>query len=479
MVNYGSITSSANAGDTVILIDGGTIINEVGGSLTGAFTVRMGDFGGVADLTATLINRGNIAGRYSGVTLSERYGGAYSATNAASGRITGPEGVGIVDGGKLTNAGTIVGSSGTAVNCYGTGGSNLVVLDPGFEFSGLVVGNSNSNSTNTLELASAASAGTVTGIGIQFVHFNALVFDPGARWTAAGIVRGFSGSVTGFAAGDTIDITGGGAVPTAVSGPGTLRLDDGVFVDTVIQISGGGTIVGVGSVTVDAGAVLDIAVGGALPMNIAGGGALDLLGTTPYTFVNGQTLGIAQVEITAGATLSGTGAVTLGAAAELVLSPGFTVLGTVKGGANSTIELASGAGAASLDGLGATFANFLKLVFAPGALWTVPLATPAAFAGTFSGFTQGDVIDLVDVAATRAVFSGGVLTVLDGSTKVATLNFDGPYIGSEFFVRSDGHGGTDITDRPPPSGLTYRVAADKGSAGDTFTIGGRGVAATR
>jgi hypothetical protein len=468
VLNYGSITSTARSSEAVFLSGGGTVINEAGASLTGSFTVGLGDAG-----DATLVNRGNITGSYVGVTLSDRYGPGESVSNAASGRITGPVGVGIIDGGKLTNAGLIVGTSGTAVNCYGTGGSNLIVLDPGFGFTGLVLGNS--SASNTLELASATSAGTVTGVGAQFLHFDAIVFDPGARWTVAGVPRGLASKITGFAAGDTIDITGGGIVPATVSGPGKLQLDDGTFHDTAAQISGGGTVAGVGSVVVDAGAVLELTGGGALPMNIAGDGTLDLVGTTPYTFVNGQALGTAQVEIAAGATLSGTGTVGLEAAAELILNPGFTVLGTVKGGANSAIAFAAGAGPASLDGLGTTFTNFRTLLFEPGAQWTVPLATPTTFAGTFSGFTQGDVIDLLHVAATSAVFSGGVLRVANGATTVATLHFAGPYIASEFFVRSDGRGGTDITDRPPPSGLTYRVAADKGSAGDTFTVGGKGV----
>lgn len=290
VLNYGSITSTARSSEAFDLPGGGMVINEAGGSLTGSFTVAIGD----GSAAATLVNRGNISGRYIGVTLSQRYGADQSATNTASGKITGPVGVGMSDGGNLTNAGSIVGTDGTAVSCYGTAGSNLVVLDPGFEFTGLVIGNTSASASNTLELASATSVGTVTGIGTQFLHFNSLVFDPGAKWTAAGIVRGFSETITGFAAGDTIDITGGGIVPTTVSGPGKLQLDEGVFLDTVAQISGSGGVAGVGSVVVNAGAVLELMGGGALPTNISGGGTLELLGKTPYTFANGETLGIAH-----------------------------------------------------------------------------------------------------------------------------------------------------------------------------------------
>jgi hypothetical protein len=44
--------------------------------------------------------------------------------------------------------------------------------------------------------------------------------------------------------------------------------------------------------------------------------------------------------------------------------------------------------------------------------------------------------------ATSASFSSGVLTVLDGSTAVVHLNFNGSYSTSSFSLVSDLHGGT-------------------------------------
>jgi hypothetical protein len=49
-------------------------------------------------------------------------------------------------GGTLTNTGSISGNSGTAVAFGGTG-SDLLVLDPGFGFSGIVAGGTSSSNT--------------------------------------------------------------------------------------------------------------------------------------------------------------------------------------------------------------------------------------------------------------------------------------------------------------------------------------------
>ena len=70
------------------------------------------------------------------------------------------------------------------------------------------------------------------------------------------------------------------------------------------------------------------------------------------------------------------------------------------------------------------------------------LHTPGTFASHISGFGGTDLIDLVSTPATSASFSSGVLTVLDGSTAVAHLNFNGSYNTNSFSLTSDLHGGT-------------------------------------
>ncbi len=120
---------------------------------------------------------------------------------------TGTNGIGVelkASGSTLTNAGTITGASGTAVAF--AGGNNRVIVDPGAAFTGIVNGGT---ANDTLELGSAAGTGTLSGFGTTYLGFTALSFDPGATWLASGGAAGLgAASITGFAQGDTIDLTG-------------------------------------------------------------------------------------------------------------------------------------------------------------------------------------------------------------------------------------------------------------------------------
>jgi hypothetical protein len=220
----GSVTNAASAsitGGTGIEISGssaGTVINNgriagthgdgvnlESGSVTNASSASIsGKYHGVSISGAgTVVNDGSIAATASnGVGVYLRSAG--SLTNAASASITGHLGVDLYAGGTLTNAGMIIGNNGTAAAFSGTD-SNLLVLDPGYGFSGLVTGSA--SASNTLELASAVSAGTISGLGTDFVNFGPIEFDVGAEWSISGDTSGLAGTISGFAAGDTIELT--------------------------------------------------------------------------------------------------------------------------------------------------------------------------------------------------------------------------------------------------------------------------------
>jgi T5SS/PEP-CTERM-associated repeat protein len=76
---------------------------------------------------------------------------------------------------------------------------------------------------------------------------------------------------------------------------------------------------------------------------------------------------------------------------------------------------------------------------------SLALGDAGGFAGVIAGFTQGDTIDLLGVAATKLSFRGGKLTVSNGNAHVAVLNFGGKHIAGDFKLGSDGHGGSTIT----------------------------------
>lgn len=122
----------------------------------------------------------------------------------------------------LRNAGTITGKSGTAV-VFSNTGSNLLVLDPGAFIDGVVVGGR--SATNTIELASAASAGTLTGLTAQFTNFGSISIDAGSQWSIVGNTSELTGTISGFAYGDTIQVTGVTATGSYYAG-GILTLTE-------------------------------------------------------------------------------------------------------------------------------------------------------------------------------------------------------------------------------------------------------------
>jgi hypothetical protein len=111
--------------------------------------------------------------------------------------------------------------------------------------------------------------------------------------------------------------------------------------------------------------------------------------------------------------------------------------GTVQADPYATLEFDSSA------------ALSLKMVFNGGNA-TLALSSPSSFAAGISGFATSDVIDLLDITATKATLkSGDTLQISDNTTIVATLQLSGSYVGDLFTVSSDGNGGTDIATTAP------------------------------
>ncbi len=174
VTNFGLLTG----GSGVALFAGGTVINDgtIGGTVAGAGVFITGASGGVVN-----------AGLMGNVGLAS--GGA--VTNQASGTIAGAAaGVNVNGAGTVISAGTIEGGNGVAI-VFGGSYADRVVVDPGAVFIGTVNGGT---AASTLELASGASAGTLTGLGTQFIKFAQVTVDAGANWTLAGSDTNASGA---------------------------------------------------------------------------------------------------------------------------------------------------------------------------------------------------------------------------------------------------------------------------------------------
>ncbi len=219
VANYGGITGTGTASIGVRLLGGGVVTNANGATISG---ISDGIY--IKGGAGFVANSGSILGTGT-VSLGIDLHANGSISNAAFGAIAGHSyGVRLFAGGTLANAGEIVGSSGTAVSFGGTG-SNLLLLYPGFGFSGLVIGSG--SAANTLGLASAISVGTISGLGSRYLNFGPVVLDAGARWLVSGDTVGLAGTISGFAAGDTIQVTDVVAIGSSFSN-GILTLDEAV-----------------------------------------------------------------------------------------------------------------------------------------------------------------------------------------------------------------------------------------------------------
>ena len=248
--NDGSINGPQNY--AVRLGTNGVIINSTSGRLTG------GSDGVLFDGTgASLVNAGLIsgAGTYRSIIGSGAYlSGGGSVTNSTGGQITGKLiGVGLRRAGTISNAGTILGATGISIT--GTAGStstvinsgtitgtagiavklgagdDRLVVNPGARFTGTVDGGAGAN---TIEFG--AGTGTLGGLGSTVTNFGSIVFDAGAAWTIIGSTAGLTGVISGFAAGDVIDLAGLNETGSLYSN-GTLTLTGDQAVS--LQLPGG------------------------------------------------------------------------------------------------------------------------------------------------------------------------------------------------------------------------------------------------
>jgi hypothetical protein len=143
----------------------------------------------------------------------------------------------------------------------------------------------------------------------------------------------------------------------------------------------------------------------------------------------------------------------------IVVNAGLLDLGGAVSG-NGTIAINNSAGVE----FGQASATSQKVSFASGSTATLKLDQPSALQSPITDFQTTDTIDLAGVTATAALYSGGDLTLFNGTTPVEQLTLSTPYSRNLFHVNPDGSGGTDVTvTLPPPPPTAYDFNGDKTS----------------
>ena len=419
-INAGRIVGYLAQG--VELDAGGSVTNAIGGTIAGAATAIIVRFQNAASQSATVVNRGLIAGG-TGYGIQLTSAGKDMLINAANGIIVGGRGGAYAAAGAtVSNAGSI-GSNGIGTTAlrFGTGSDNRLVLYPGATFGGIVDGGNTlgASAVSTLELAPAASAGAFTGLGSVYIDFGQIVVDPGATWSIVGNAT--------LAAGQTLANLG------TLNDTG-LRLNGGNLTNTV-----GGTIVGTsfaavrgaglgGATVINFGVIEPAAYSvylpeGGLVSNAAGASikgyriGIEIEGVAGSVVNSGAIVGVSGntygVDLAAGGSIvnAADGTIAGGSAGAVIGGATGTVenAGTIVGGLLAGIVLNAGGLLTNLSGgTIAGYGGFARGIGAYNTAATVINAGSISSAGRYGVFLDdgGSVTNLG--GATIAGYNGGI-----------------------------------------------------------------------
>ncbi|MGA2290055.1 autotransporter outer membrane beta-barrel domain-containing protein, partial [Bradyrhizobium sp.] len=269
----GNVTNAGTITGGVGLFSGGSVKNQAGATIYGIL---------VAAGSGTVTNAGAISrtNNHGAVALDD--GG--SVVNQTGGTISGRYGVYIMNGGTVTNAGTIAGTGGTSVHFAGPG-SNTLILQTGSVLNGDAVGSTVGGASNALVLQGTGSANNT------FRNFSTLDVQASGLWALNGV------STIG-----TTTVDSGTLVVGDASHPGAA-LTSPVTVNAGGALAGQGTLIG--DVTVLSGGA--IAPGAASPfttLNVTGNASF-ASGSFYQVNINGSTGQSDKLAVSGTATLTG------------------------------------------------------------------------------------------------------------------------------------------------------------------------------
>jgi hypothetical protein len=373
------------------LLEATGTIGLSGASLTNVIDMSVTNTGTILATSAVLELDGGIAGDTNG-TLT---GGIWEAT--ASGTVTGTL--------ELYQDPAITIDS-----------ANIILSGTGEE----IITGLSTPETIEASLVSISAAGILQNLAGHTYSSSNTLTNAGAIILAGGLFKPAKVVNTG-------SISGYGTIGVAVQDTGTITASGGTLTFS-------GAVSGTGGLAAVAGATVDLTTGGALTETISGAGTLKLDGTTAYTLGAGATASIANVQIDAGATLSGAGTVD-GAVSDagalsatsgtFVIGGAVTGTGALTAATGATIDLnvggalteaISGAGTLKLDG-----ATVYTLAGATISIANVAVDSGATLSG--DGSITGSVTDAGTITATGgvlklagAVTGTGALTAAAGAT---------------------------------------------------------------
>src|SRR5579859_7808787 len=459
----GTVTSAAYAGGTLTLLDGSTTVA----------TLRLsGNYAGATFITAptattgvtqvSLSTGGNTPTAPPGTTTADAYtwsgpvSGSWDAAGNWEDVTAGANPAGVAPGSNDSVTVNALGSGETQV-ITGVGASASLTLNGGVVLGGqftagsvsFLMNSSTSYATGSLTLSAGETLSVASNFTLSATNplrgaFDISVSGLGGKLSVGGVL---APTLLDYLMTYTVSASNGGAIQarglTLIS-PATINVDATSSIE--VGTSGGASA---GAFTVDAGATASISfysLVNAPTINNAGSitssdGNNTTAGTVSATTINNSG-SISDVNITA-TVVNNTGTLTLigDTMTALVVDNGIITASAAYGNPAKISGSVSGTGqiqiaaAASLAlqqvaaGIGVSFTGEGgTLSLGPGSL-----DASKAFDPVIQGFDPSDVIDFTGTV-TSAAYAGGTLTLLDGSTTVATLRLSGNYAGATFIT---------------------------------------------
>jgi hypothetical protein len=505
-----------HSGAIVTIEAGGLIAGGTGGSgLGGGQSSPTYNPGGAGGIGIELSSSGNVGRLVNDATIIGGMGGAGASSTIAgySGAQGGVGGYGVESAwvGFVTNYGLIEGGGGGAGGSAradvggpgqggsgGVGGAGVLARSAVFNRGTIIGGDGGGGSTGPGDAPAGPAGATGDGVVLMWTRgslVNGDAKDPAAliegsigvyaspnstaTITNFGIIEGTVDSVK-FASTADVLIAASGAqfIGPIAGGGGGLVLATGT--GSISGLGAGGTLSGADSGTFAGFGAYVIGQGGRWTV------------TGPSVLSLGQSLtddGVLTVDnslwIKSGATIVGaangrlaidtgthpitnSGLIEASGAGQVVLRSAIQSGGTLEAAGGTLIAMGAvgGAGHGVIASGELVFSStFNQNVTFSGSTGALELAHSQSYTAVISGFSSsgGTALDLADIAfvsAGQATFSGGVLTVTDG-THTAHIHLAGNYAGSTFTASSDGHGGTTVVD--PAAAAAQRFIAASAS----------------